>query len=70
MLTVIDAGRILNPLTGRNQIEGAVVMGIGRGGPPSRVPFTPTFQAERPFVFLIRDRQSGAILFLGRVTGW
>jgi xanthine dehydrogenase YagR molybdenum-binding subunit len=29
VLTVIDAGRILNPLAGRNQIEGAVVMGIG-----------------------------------------
>jgi xanthine dehydrogenase YagR molybdenum-binding subunit len=28
-VTVIDAGRILNPLAGRNQIEGAVVMGIG-----------------------------------------
>ena len=28
-MTVIDAGRILNPLAGRNQIEGAVVMGIG-----------------------------------------
>jgi xanthine dehydrogenase YagR molybdenum-binding subunit len=27
--TVIDAGRILNPLAGRTQIEGAVVMGIG-----------------------------------------
>jgi xanthine dehydrogenase YagR molybdenum-binding subunit len=25
----MDAGRILNPLAGRNQIEGAVVMGIG-----------------------------------------
>jgi xanthine dehydrogenase YagR molybdenum-binding subunit len=29
IVTVIDAGRILNPLAGRNQIEGAVVMGIG-----------------------------------------
>ena len=29
VLTVIDAGRIINPLTGRNQIEGAVVMGVG-----------------------------------------
>jgi xanthine dehydrogenase YagR molybdenum-binding subunit len=28
-VTVIDAGRILNPLAGRNQIEGSVVMGIG-----------------------------------------
>jgi len=31
VVTVIDAGRILNPLAGRNQIEGAVVMGIGMG---------------------------------------
>ena len=29
VVTVIDAGKILNPLAGRNQIEGAVVMGIG-----------------------------------------
>ncbi|TPI08511.1 xanthine dehydrogenase family protein molybdopterin-binding subunit [Mesorhizobium sp. B4-1-3] len=28
-VTVIDAGRIINPLMGRNQIEGAVTMGIG-----------------------------------------
>jgi xanthine dehydrogenase YagR molybdenum-binding subunit len=29
IVTVIDAGRILNPRLARNQIEGAVVMGIG-----------------------------------------
>jgi xanthine dehydrogenase YagR molybdenum-binding subunit len=29
VVTVIDAGRIINPLAGRNQIVGAVVMGIG-----------------------------------------
>jgi xanthine dehydrogenase YagR molybdenum-binding subunit len=29
VVTVMDAGRILNPLTGRNQIQGGVVMGIG-----------------------------------------
>jgi serpin B len=31
-------------------------------------PFIPEFRADRPFLFLIRDRQSGTILFLGRVT--
>src|SRR5262249_59739771 len=29
VVTVIDAGCIINPLAGRNQIEGASVMGIG-----------------------------------------
>ena len=29
VVTVIDAGRIINPLAGRNQIQGAVVMGVG-----------------------------------------
>ncbi len=31
IVTVIDGGKILNPRAGRNQIEGAVVMGIGHG---------------------------------------
>ncbi len=29
VVTVIDAGRILNPLAGRNQVEGSIAMGIG-----------------------------------------
>jgi xanthine dehydrogenase YagR molybdenum-binding subunit len=29
VVSVMDGGRIINPLTGRNQIQGAVVMGIG-----------------------------------------
>ncbi|MEK6280983.1 MAG: xanthine dehydrogenase family protein molybdopterin-binding subunit [Acidobacteriota bacterium] len=29
VVSVIDAGRIINPLAGRNQIQGAAVMGIG-----------------------------------------
>ena len=29
VVTVIDGGRIINPRTGRNQIEGAIVMGVG-----------------------------------------
>jgi xanthine dehydrogenase YagR molybdenum-binding subunit len=29
VVTVIDAGRMINPRTARNQIEGAIVMGVG-----------------------------------------
>ena len=31
VVTVIDAGRIINPKTAANQVSGAVVMGIGMG---------------------------------------
>ncbi|MBD1554310.1 xanthine dehydrogenase family protein molybdopterin-binding subunit [Pseudomonas typographi] len=29
VVTVIDAGKVINPQTGRNQIEGAIMMGVG-----------------------------------------
>ncbi len=46
----------------------AVVMAVGSAVRPiEMVPFRPVFRADHPFVFLIRDRSSGAVLFVGRV---
>jgi serine protease inhibitor len=40
----------------------AVVMGLRCAPPP-----TPVFRADHPFLFLIREKSTGSILFLGRV---
>jgi len=36
---------------------------------PKTRPFIPIFKADRPFLFLIRDRETANILFLGRYVG-
>jgi serpin B len=33
-----------------------------------RPPPPPVFRADHPFIFFIRDRRSGSILFLGRLA--
>lgn len=45
----------------------AVLMGIvvsGRPGPPPPPPFV--FKADKPFLFALRDRRTGLLLFVGR----
>jgi serine protease inhibitor len=44
----------------------AVVMAVPASAPMDR-PFTPEFKADRPFLFLIREKSTGSVLFLGRM---
>jgi len=44
----------------------AVVVGLRSA--PHRPDHVVNFRADRPFIYLIRDNRSGAILFMGRVT--
>jgi serine protease inhibitor len=52
---------------GTEAAAATAVMMLEKSAAPASVPFTPTFRADRPFLFLVRDRQSGSVLFLGRV---
>jgi serpin B len=50
--------------------EAAAATGIVMvaGAMPIQMAPIPVFRADHPFLFLIRDNQSGSVLFLGRVT--
>ncbi|MBI5818905.1 MAG: serpin family protein [Verrucomicrobia bacterium] len=46
----------------------AVTFALAAGGMPKIVPFVPTFRADHPFLFFIRDRAAGTLLFVGRLA--
>ncbi|MSU77007.1 MAG: serpin family protein [Gemmataceae bacterium] len=45
----------------------AVIMAVPTSA-PANFPFTPEVKADRPFVFVIREVDTGAVMFMGRMT--
>jgi serpin B len=68
----LSISHVLHNAWGEVDEEGAtaaaatVVTVVGTVVDPPLVP--PVFRADHPFLFFIRDTQTGSILFLGRVT--
>ena len=58
-LEIGEQGTIATSITTYAAVE------LGDGHPPNR---PVVFRVDHPFLFFIRDRQTGAVLFLGRVT--
>ena len=57
----------MHPIWGKKFVHRTSLNATCPKSAPSAEPFTPSFRADRPFVFLIRDRTTGTILFLGRM---
>lgn len=53
---------------GTEAVAAAAIVAFGAKEKSLLQPFTPTFRADKPFVFLIRDKHTGCILFLGRMV--
>jgi len=52
----------------RGTVAAAATALVGRfGGRPRLVSYTPTFEADHPFLFLVMERSTGATLFAGTV---
>ena len=48
--------------------EAAAATGIGVGMKTSMPPPTPIFKADHPFIFIIQQKETGNILFMGRIN--
>ena len=64
---VIHQAKIMVDEVGTEAAAATAVVMRMKGGRPKSYPFNPNFRANHPFLYLIRDTRTGAVLFLGRM---
>ena len=64
--TFVDVNEVGTEAVASTAIVMRLLSGYTSDEPPTTRPFVPIFKADKPFLFLIRDRETGSILFMGR----
>lgn len=64
--TFVDVNEVGTEAVASTALAIRTTSGYGSVEPPKTRPFVPIFKADKPFLFLIRDRETGSILFVGR----
>jgi len=79
---LVESGKLAEPLyislvlhkafvevneKGTEAAAATIVAVAARAAPIRQQPFVPTFRADHPFLFVIRDKATGLVLFLGKV---
>ena len=64
--TFVDVNEVGTEAVASTAIVLRLMSGYTSDEPPKTRPFVPVFKADKPFLFLIRDHETGSTLFLGR----
>lgn len=65
--TWLDVDEEVSEAAAATAVAEVIITGMRRDAPEPKPPFV--FRADKPFLFLLRDRRTHAILFIGRYTG-
>ena len=67
--TFVDVAEVGTEAAATTALELRLISGYSSDDPLKTRPFVPVFNANKPFLFLIRDPETASILFMGRYVG-